>query len=210
MKIEFILIGVIAIVFLVDFLYKKKKRKIETKDITVYKTRKVRSRIKYFAVVGIILIGSIGYFIVYPYLIFTEAEESKKAGAFLEAAGLYDKSKSISPVFVKNDSLKFVSIALFAESVLNNKNDNNQERISELEFAIEKIFYLRSQDSVYNFINQRDLYINQIKLYTEKNLLKNGVNRGFPLGSYYGRNMQSDEVKWILGLLSLLINQLQP
>ena len=204
MKIEFILIGVIALVFLVDFFYKKNRRKIETKDITVYKTRKVRSRIKYFAILGIILIGAIGYFIVYPYLIFMEAEESKKTGSFLKAAELYDKTKSISPVFVKNDSLKFVSIALFAESVLNNKNDNNQERISNLEFAIEKIFFLRSQDSVYHFINQKELYINQLKLFIEKNLLKNGKNKGMPYDFYFSRRKQSEEDGWILGLVRQL------
>ena len=183
MKVEFILIGIIVLVFITDFLFKKRKRKIDTKDITIHHTRKIKSKLKYYAVIGIILIGAIGYFIVYPYLIFTEAEESKKASAFLEAVELYDKSKSISPIFVKNDSLKFVSIALFAESVLNNKNDNKQVRISDLDLAIDKIRYLRFHDSIEKYISMKSLYISQLKLLIKKNLLKTGTNKGVPTKS---------------------------
>lgn len=184
MKIEFILVGVIALVFLVDFFYKKRRRQIETKDITVYKTRKVRSRIKYFAIVGIILIGSVGYFIVYPYLIFTEAEESKKTGSFLKAAELYDKSKSISPVFVKNDSLKFTVISLFCDEIINNINEVNQSNLDTLKYAIDKIDYLKRNDTIHDYIKETDLYIKKIKLLVKYNLISEGKQRGITYNDF--------------------------
>ena len=115
MKIEIILLGIIGLVFLVDFIVKKNKK---NRDVTVYKPKKVKSKIKYFLFFGVLLFSSIAYFIAYTFYVFLKAGQKIDEGAFLEASELYEKSMSISPVFVKNDSLKLTSIAFFSKKYL--------------------------------------------------------------------------------------------
>lgn len=179
MNIELILLGVIGLVFLVDFIVKKNKK---NRDVTVYKPKKVKSKIKYFLFFGVLLFSSIAYFIAYPFYVFLKAGQKTDEGAFLEASELYEKSMSISPVFVKNDSLKLTSIASFSKKISDKDYGSNQNKVEIIKLAIDKIDYIISKDSINassnKYTNRIDLIITQIKLLVEFNLLTRGLDRG--------------------------------
>ena len=131
----------IGLVFLVDFIVKKNKK---NRDVTVYKPKKVKSKIKYFLFFGVLLFSSIAYFIAYPFYVFLKAGQKIDEGAFLEASELYEKSMSISPVFVKNDSLKLTSIASFSKKISDKDYGSNQNKVETIKLAIDKIDYIIS------------------------------------------------------------------
>jgi len=213
MKIEIILLGIIGLVFLVDFIVKKNKK---NRDVTVYKPKKVKSKIKYFLFFGVLLFSSIAYFIAYPFYVFLKAGQKIDEGAFLEASELYEKSMSISPVFVKNDSLKLTSIASFSKKISDKDYGSNQNKVETIKLAIDKIDYIISKDSINassnKYTNRIDLITTQIKLLVEFNLLTRGLDRGLKNLTWRTDDITTEESKAgiLRRTLKDFLNEIEP
>ena len=213
MKIEIILLGTIGLVFLVDFIVKKNKK---NRDVTVYKPKKVKSKIKYFLFFGVLLFSSIAYFIAYPFYVFLKAGQKIDEGAFLEASELYEKSMSISPVFVKNDSLKLTSIASFSKKISDKDYGSNQNKVETIKLAIDKIDYIISKDSINDssnkYTNRIDLIITQVKLLVEFNLLTRGLDRGLKNLTWRTDDITTEESKAgiLRRTLKDFLNEIEP